>query len=175
MKPCLFSIFLFMLPDTFQAQDKDLTNLFRTYKSTDLLVGINWQGNTRENITSRYYEIGLAKARYIFHHHGITGSAVYVSEEMHFNGDQNIFGTKLGAWAHWLLDAGMAIVYYTDFSQGNLKIRPELGVGMGRLRMVMGYNIPTINNRKFAALRRNDLQISMQYAIGLKKREVEVQ
>jgi hypothetical protein len=141
-------------------------------QSTDILVGVSWQGNAREEKMRRYYEIGVARGRYISHRHGITGGAIYVSEEMHFARDKNIFGTKVGAWLHWMLDFGIAAIYYTDFDRGNFKIRPEAGVGMGRLRAVVGYNIATINNRAFKELQKNNMQISIQLTAGIRKKKL---
>ena len=173
MKTAVF-IWLFMfLAGNAHAQDSVSRYLrFKTVTSTDLLLGVHWQGNTREEKTYRYYEIGIAKGRYVHHPHGVTGGAVYVSEEVYFGNGGNIYGTKIGAWMHWLFDAGLAAVYYTNFEKGNFKIRPELGVGMGRLRIVVGYNIPTINNKAFELLKSNNLQISIQFTAGMKKKEV---
>lgn len=81
-------------------------------------------------------------------------------------------GTKAGVWAHWLFDAGLAMVCYTDFNHYNVKMRPELGVGMSRFRLVFGYNVPTINNKAFKELQKNNVQVCMQVTIGVKKRKI---
>ena len=122
----------------------------------------------KKNFT--YYEVGVAKVRYYYHRHGITAFAGYVSEEIHFGKDKNIFGTKIGVWSHWLFDLGLSTIYYTDFIKGNFKIRPEFGFGMGRVRLVMGYNIPTISNKAFKELQNNKLQFTAQVTFGLKKK-----
>ena len=69
-----------------------------------------------------------------------------------------------------MLDLGMALVYYTDLRRGSFKIRPEPGAGMGRTRVVMGFNIPAPGNGKFTALKNNLLQLSIQTAIGIDKK-----
>jgi hypothetical protein len=175
MRPSLLLVVIFISSTKLVAQDSTSGKSRWDWKinSTDLLLGVHWQGNTRDEKMIRYYEIGIAKGRYISHRHGITGGAIYVSEEVHFGKDKNIFGTKIGAWMHWMLDFGMAAIYYTDFDRGNFKIRPELGLGMGRLRAVVGYNIPTINNKAFQELQRNNLQVSVQLALGICKKLIK--
>ncbi len=142
-----------------------------TVRSTDLLLGVHWQGNSKNSQTLRYYEIGIAKGKYVSWFEGHSGVAVYASEEMYFSKNKNIFGTKVGGWIHMILDIGLCAVYYTDFQKGNLKIRPELGLGAGRLRFVGGYNIPTVNNKSFEELRKNNLQASLQLTVGLRKKK----
>lgn len=155
------------------SQDTTLpSRLFYTVHSTDVLLGIHWQGNARENKMFRYYEAGLAKGRYVSTMEAYTGTAVYASEELYFGPDKTIFGTKLGAWAHWLFDLGMAVVYYTDLHRGNLKIRPEFGGGVGRLRAVVGYNVPTFDNGALKELQKRNVQVSIQLTIGIRKKKI---
>lgn len=155
------------------AQDSSF-RLAHHIRSTDILLGIHWQGDGRESAKNekmyRYFEIGLAKSS---HYSGICASGsgtVCVSEEMHFGKDKNIFGTKVGAWFHYLIDLGMAMVYYTDFKRGNFKIRPEIGCGLGPMRAVVGFNIPTINNKAFTELAHHNMQLSIQFTLGIKQK-----
>src|SRR5215216_5159608 len=156
---------MFLLLTRLHAQDEGV-RLVRNIRSTDVLLGIHWQGDGRESVkdekTYRYFEIGIAKGKYTEGICSGAGGAVYISEEMYFGRDKNIFGTKLGAWMHYLLDAGLSLVYYTDFKRGNFKIRPELGVGLGRMRAVVGYNLATFNNKAFTELTNRNFQISIQ-------------
>ena len=168
MKPVLL-LTMVLLWNGVQARDT-IPVFNKEIRSTDIVLGIHWQGNARENITYRYYEIGVGKGRYIHHRHGVTGGAIYMSEEIYLGRDRTIFGTKLGVFWHWLFDAGLSMVYYTDLERGNFKVRPELGVGMGRARAVLGFNIPTIANKRFEDLRRNIFQISLQATIGVFKK-----
>lgn len=173
MKPVPTIAFVVFYCQGLLAQDSTAKRslFWGTVRSTDLLLGIHWQGSTKHNKTLCYYEIGIAKGKYISWFEGHSGVAVYASEEMYFSKDKNIFGTKIGAWMHMILDVGLCAVYYTDFQRGNLKIRPELGFGAGRLRFVGGYNIPTINNKAFEALRKNNAQASIQFTVGLRKKK----
>jgi hypothetical protein len=69
--------------------------------------------------------------------------------------------------------AGLSMVYYTDFKKGNLKIRPELGFGMGRFALLIGYNIPTIENKSFDELRRQNMQVAIRAGLGIVKKKVK--
>ncbi|MEO5930364.1 MAG: hypothetical protein ABIR47_10570 [Candidatus Kapaibacterium sp.] len=44
-----------------------------------------------------------------------------------------------------LLAAGMNLAYYTDFNQGTLRLKPELGVGLLVARLVYSLSIPITN------------------------------
>ena len=135
------------------------------------MLGMNWQGNWRDDgKTFRYIEIGFAKSIHQESRHGPISTGVYLSEEIYF-GNENIYGTKLGAYIHGMFcDMGLSMIYYTDFKKGNLKVRPEVGVGIGALRIVTGYNIPTINNKAFEQLRKNNAQITIQFMVPVKKK-----
>jgi hypothetical protein len=93
-----------------------------------------------------------------------------LSEEIHLS-NKDVYGTKVGAYFHYFLDVGMALVYYTDFTKGNFKIRPEFGWGMGSFRIAGGYNIPTINNKAFADLSNSKGQLVIQFGLPVRKRK----
>ena len=175
MKSVLTFALLVFFASTLLAQDSTVVRhlpFWKTVRSTDLLFGVHWQGNTKQNKTLRYYEIGIAKGKYVSWFEGFSGAAIYASEEMYLSKNKNIFGTKVGIWGHMILDVGVCAIYYTDFQKGNFKIRPEFGFGGGRLRFVGGYNIPTINNKAFEELRNNSWQASIQLTVGLHKKEI---
>ncbi len=44
-------------------------------------------------------------------------------------------------------------------------------MGLGAFRITVGYNIPTIDNKGFELLRRNNAQIAIQFLIPVKKKE----
>ena len=82
---------------------------------------------------------------------------------------KGIFGFKYGAW----IEAGLIVfgidgIYYTNFSQGNFKIRPELGVGAYPCKLTIGYNIPTIANGDFQELTRANLQFTLNVLFRIK-------
>ena len=173
MKPLLIVSLFFILVTRLHAQDSSFRRQ-QVIRSTDILVGISWQGDGREGAKNekmyRYVEIGLGRGKYSFGICGGGASAIYISEEMYFGKDKNIFGTKIGAWTHYLLDLGLSLVYYTDFKRGNFKIRPEIGAGLGRMRAVIGFNIPTINNKAFTELAHHNMQASIQFTLGVSKK-----
>jgi hypothetical protein len=150
-------------------------NVYKSYRKTEILAGVSWQGNLKDEVgTLPYIEIGLAKSLHVGSRHGPVSFGVYASEEMYFGTNTTVFGNKLGAYMHGMLaDFGLAVIYYTDFKKGNLKVRPELGFGIGAMRIVAGFNIPTINNKAFELLRRNNGQISIQFLLPVKKKEVK--
>lgn len=136
---------------------------FKAYRKTELLTGFNFQTSHFKDAreTRKYGEIGIARSLHFNGPHGTSSLGVYLSEEIYL-GDKNIYGTKLGMYTHYLFDVGIAAVYYTDFEKGNFKLRPELGVGMGAVRIVGGFNIPTFGNKAFAELSRSMGQLTVQ-------------
>jgi hypothetical protein len=69
-----------------------------------------------------------------------------------------------------LIDVGIALVYYTDFKKGNLKFRPEFGIGWGAFRAVFGCNTGTINNKSWEALRNQRAQETVQLMVPVNKK-----
>lgn len=146
----------------------------RTFKRTELVFAINWQGNWKdETKLLRYLEIGFAKSIHEGGRHGPVSFGIYLSEEIYFQQDSSVFGTKFGAYTHWLFDLGFATIIYTDFENISLKLRPELGVGMGSFRAVIGYNVPTVNNNAFKQMSKNNAQITIQVFIPVHKKEIK--
>lgn len=146
--------------------------LFKREKKIEILTGISWQDNWKDennDNTLRYMEIGIAKSIHDYGRHGPVSFGVYACEEIYF-GNENIYGTKLGAYTHYLFDLGFSMIYYTDFKRGNFKLRPELGFGIGALRAVAGFNIPTIGNKVIEKLRKNNAQLIIQFLIPVKKK-----
>jgi hypothetical protein len=171
-----FTLLLLLSSFIASAQDegRHSRHEFARYRKTELLVGMNWQADWRDENNSQtrtYIELGLAKAIHDQGMHGDAVAGIYASEEIHF-GKKNIYGTKLGAYTHfWLIDLGFAMVYYTDFKKGNFKLRPELGFGAGPVRAVFGFNIPTIDNKAFEELRRHRAQVTVQVMIPVSKKK----
>lgn len=156
------------IPGTFHVNSE-----YRRYKKTEIVIGYNLQGNWKDNANApnrQYVEVGVGRSVQVHGRHGPTSIGYYLSEEIH-TGANTIYGTKMGVYAHYLFDFGMAAVYYTDFKKGNFKFRPELGIGLAGFRAVAGFNIPTIDNKGFAALRRNNAQLTIQFLLGVSKKE----
>jgi hypothetical protein len=174
------AFFALMLMNSFflHGQDTSLRRNFewrvRDFRKTEILTGISWQQDGSDHKKSLHYaELGIAKSIHSYSHYGPVSFGIYAAEEILFGNNSNVYGTKIGSYLHWLIDFGLAMIYYTDFKKGNIKIRPEFGIGMGAFRTVIGYNIPTINNKAFELLRKNNGQISIQFLIPVKKKEIK--
>ena len=61
---------------------------------------------------------------------------------------------------------GLNVIYYTDFYQSSLRIRPEIGMGFGRWKVVYGYNIP-LTNKRFEGVNKSNIGIVLLF--GIKK------
>lgn len=64
------------------------------------------------------------------------------------------------------LAVGANLIYYTDFEQSSLRIRPEIGLGFGRWKVVYGYNIP-LTNKDFDGVNNSNIGIALMF--GVKK------
>lgn len=148
--------------------------VYKDIKKTEILAGMSWQGNWHDNTnakegTFRYVEFGIARSVHADSRHGPASMGVYLSEELHL-GRKYIYGTKVGVYTHYLFDLGFSMIYYTDFKRGNFKLRPEIGLGMGVVRIVLGFNIPTIANKDFMELQKKNAQVAVQFFLPVKKK-----
>lgn len=142
LRPCLLFSFI-MLALVADAQETDSIPYRRTeYKSIQLVTGVTF-GRTR------FVEIGVAKNTSGVSGHHPYSSTVFASTEMKF-GDKFILGPKIGAWAGGGC-GGMAMglnkIYYTDFDNGTLMFRPEIGFGFSHFKFVYGYNLRLTKNK----------------------------
>lgn len=146
----------------------------KIYRETalKLLIGGNLQQAYRidgKDYNRKYIEIGLHKTLTTFdwHHpssvftHGIS---LEIAPE-----SNPIYGFKYSAWVEvWCIVLGLGSVYYTDFEQGNFKIRPEVGIGLYPFKLSAGFNIPTIRNKDFKELQRANGQVTLNILLKLK-------
>jgi hypothetical protein len=143
------------------------------YSSYKLLLGLNFQGSSREgheDVNRRLLEVGVHRMLHSDDpHHPSSVLAYGFSTEFELR-PHPIIGFKAGAWASvWLLEFGLNTIYYTDFSHTSLKVRPEFGIGGQYLKLTMGYNVPMIRNTQFERIRYADMQITLAAYLGLKK------
>ncbi len=130
-------------------------------RNISILAGYNfWQNH--------YGEVGISLNQY-----GIVGYhpaawACFISSEIKID-DELVIGPKIGAWMGGGV-AGMAlgfnIIYYTDLEESSLRIRPEIGLGFDRWKVVYGYNI-AITNKNFEGINTNN--IGLAFMFGVKK------
>jgi hypothetical protein len=59
---------------------------------------------------------------------------------------------------------GINLIYYTDFEQSSLRLRPEIGIGFGRWKVFYGYNIP-LTNRSFEGINRNTFGFTVLFGV----------
>ena len=174
----LFAGIGYKLPAQAPSEDSVLGSVmdFNTrYRQTALLTGLHIQpGKSNGTGTLNYLEIGLARMIRQNGRHGPVSMGFYISEEI-YPGKESIFGTKAGVFIHYMVDLGFSAVYYTDFRKGNLKLRPEWGIGIGGFRAVVGCNLPTIRNKDFLPLQKKYLQGSLQFFWVLHQKEISNQ
>ena len=78
-----------------------------------------------------------------------------------------VIGPKIGAWiagGSGGMAMGLNLIYYTNFDQSSLRIRPEIGMGFGRFKVVYGYNIP-LYNKAFEGINKSNLGIALLFSI----------
>src|SRR5215211_4636070 len=85
-------------------------------------------------------------------HHPAT--AVFFASNEFILSNKLVLGPKIGVWGGGGA-AGMAMglnmIFYTDFGQGSLVFRPEVGFGFGHFKVVYGYNARLVNTNFEAA------------------------
>jgi len=130
-------------------------------RKLSILAGYNFWRN-------HYAELGVAINQYGRVGHHPAAWACFVSNEMRI-GDRLLMGPKVGAWIGGGaagLALGINAIYYTDFDESSLRIRPEIGIGFDRWKVVYGYNLP-LYNRNFDAVNRST--VSLTFLFGIKK------
>lgn len=91
-----------------------------------------------------YGEVGFSYSKYV---HGLFGIHHFISSEFKL-GDKFVMGPKIGVWVGSGMAFGLNAIYYTDFDDDALIFRPEIGFGIGGLKVIYGYNW-NLTNRDF--------------------------
>lgn len=130
-------------------------------RSVSILTGYNgWRHH--------YAELGVALHKQSQTGPALFSSAYFVSAEVR-PGRKTIVGTKIGAWVSGGCSAmclGINAIWYTNGTEQSVRLRPEIGIGLGPFKVVYGYNIPFFN-RHFEGV--NTHTISAAFLIGVKK------
>lgn len=107
--------------------------LWKRFRKTEVVTGLNFQTSDYKGSkeTRRYFELGVARSVHNNSMHGPASFVAYMSEEVYLgrNGQQNIYGAKLGAYAHYLFDIGMSVIYYTDLTGAISNYDPNWELG----------------------------------------------
>jgi hypothetical protein len=100
---------------------------------------------------SKFVEVGVAKSQYKSMRHVSSSTNIFASVEMKIDDvvsgkseEKFIIGPKIGVWAAGGCGAmamGANMIYYTDFTDGTLVFRPEIGFGFTHVKIVYGYNV----------------------------------
>jgi len=56
------------------------------------------------------------------------------------NADRFTIAPKVNYTMNWFISFGASMLYYTDFTEGSLRFRPEVGLSMFGLRVYHGWN-----------------------------------
>ena len=129
------------------SQVKDTSHLsFGYYHKEDisLLLGYH-QGD------HGFADIGIAWNKYGINRHPYSLD-YFISNEIRI-GNKTVIGPKVGIWVGAGFATGLNMIYYTDFHQGSLVLRPEFGLGIEKAKLVYGYNIRF--NSSFNAINRH--------------------
>ena len=118
--------------------------------------------------TYSYADIGFSKnSKTTIGYHPFS-SAYFASTEIKL-GDKLIIGPKIGGWIAGGSSAmviGLNMIYYTDFDNGSLVFRPEIGFGLENFKLVYGYNA---NLTKYRLDRINKNLVGLTYCFKLKQ------
>lgn len=135
-------------------------------KAVTVLVGghLQYAKNEQEQVyTRKLLEVGVHRTISTPYAVATHGPSVEVSLEHH-----PLAGFKYGAWTDvYFVALGLNALYYTDFKEGTFRLRPEFGLGVYRVKLSVGYNIP-VTNKSFYPLREPEAQVTLNWLIRLK-------
>ena len=148
MKSFSITLLLFCTTVAMHAQNKDTVNQYNSKSASSeeyisLLTGYNGG-------TYHFIELGVSVNRYsIVGTHPIS-MAYFISNEIKLD-NKIVIGPKVGLWAAGGAAGtgiGLNLIYYTDFDNSSLRLRPEVGIGPGPFKIAYGYNI-ALTNKSF--------------------------
>ncbi len=174
MKRHLYRLTIVILLTGYQIQaygQNDTTHIqnINTVTQADSVYG--WETKSWGIVAGMNYsckltgEIGYGKARYgvIVHHWYM--SNYYFGSEFTIHDKKVILAPKASYWINGGsagMALGLSLINYTDFSTSSLKIRPEIGIGLGKFKAVYGYNIPTFN-KDFAGIGKHNFNLVVYF------------
>lgn len=176
---CLSLLLPLLVWRQLRAQDSTFLSRFEFYrmKSHDLILGYHELAGDEDKFTGRPFrmvEVGYARS-FISHggHHGPSAAVLSLTQGVAYN-REFLTVTRLGASVRgWMFSLGLFFSYYTDFKYGNLKACPEMGLGFTHFKAVFGFNLPTIYNRDFEAVRYGLYHLSIAANISVARKRVD--
>jgi hypothetical protein len=138
-------------------QDSLLLNYQHTYSNRpSVLLGYNL-GH------SSYGELGFA-LHSTFHH--MLFVTKFIGSEIRLGGSDFIIGPKVGLYFGMGIGIGLNAIYYTNFDEGAIVFRPEIGWTALGAKIFYGYNW-NLTNKDFKGI--NAHQLGVSFLIPLKK------
>lgn len=164
MKKITFLLFL-LFTTAFYAQvvvnDTIKVTGIYTKKQVSLITAANLGQNG-------YLELGVARNNRIEGPYGIPlMNGYYFSAEVR-PGDNLIVAPKVGVWASCFLAVGAEAIYYTNFTDGSLCLRPAVGFGWSDFKLMYGYNIP-ITNKDMKGVNGSNFSLTFFWRLGGEK------
>ena len=166
MRKTLILILIILCQSVYSQDSIDTSSRILKYGGVNLeryvsvLTGFNFWSN-------EYVEIGVALNQYGSVGRHPAAWSIFASSEVKWD-SKLLIGPKIGAWVGGGVGGmalGINMIYYTNFENSSLRIRPEIGMGFGRWKVVYGYNIPITNH--LTGINRSN--IGLAFLIGLKK------
>jgi hypothetical protein len=150
--------------DFYKRTIRDSTQIDSVYSRNTISWGI--VGGI--NYNSKFLvEIGFGKANY-----GVTWNHwhlwnYYFGTEIGYLENKLILAPKLSYWINGGSSAialGLNFINYTDFTSSSLKFRPEIGFGIGKFKIVYGYNL-SFFNKDFANIGNHNFNLIVYFDI----------
>jgi hypothetical protein len=143
---CIFLLFLFgFIPSFAQIDSLEIKEFMNQKVNVDSLrLNYPHTYSNRPSILlgynlghSSYGELGFA-LHSTFHH--MLFVTKFIGSEIRMGGSDFIIGPKLGVYFGMGLGIGLNAIYYTNFEEGSLVFRPEIGTTVLGLKIFYGYN-----------------------------------
>jgi hypothetical protein len=93
----------------------------------------------------------------------------FIGSEIRLGGSDFIIGPKLGLYFGIGLGIGLNAIYYTNFEEGSLVFRPEIGTTVVGLKIFYGYNWK-LTNTNFKGI--NSHQLGIAFLIPISKTQI---
>lgn len=122
-----------------------------------------------------FYEIGISRShiRYGGHHGPV--SLIHHFAVGYHGREENLWSVSAGSSVQlWMVHLGANGVLYTDGHSANFKLRPQFGLGGGRVRAYFAFQIPTIYNRRLDPLRRAYWAAGVRWGIPFSRERTDL-
>lgn len=107
-----------------------------TSKTININLGYNYSSNHIVELGMSFRNFKTTGYHMVESHLALSGEVVL--------GNEFIIGPKISGWiagGSSAMAMGFSLIYYTDFSQNEFNVRPEIGFGLFGVKVVYGYNI----------------------------------